>query len=318
MRNMAGKPMALVITACGFALPASFGASALAVQRLVAPGQEWQTLAPDIKPGDQIILMPGRHRPAVFESLVGQPGRPITIRSADPANPSEIQAEQEGLRINRAAHLVVKDLNINQATVNGICLGEPGDSPEPGHVSSNIQLRNIGVFRTGPRGQRHGLLIARSSEVHIENCRIEGWGGSGIELVACRDVTVRRCRLKGLDDHGQINGIRVRAASQRVQIEQCRLEDAGQCALSAGGLSDLREFQPPITSSAASGSACEASQVQMENCTIVGGQIAIAFINANDCLARNNTIVRPRRCVMALLDQHDDPRISPGRRNVSA
>src|SRR5262245_27377946 len=303
---------------------------AVATQLPVKPGSDWAALATRVKPGDEIILMPSKHRDATFESLMGTADRPITIRGADPQSPPLIEARLEGLRIKRAAHLVIKDLQIVGGTVSGMTLGDrPSSDPaggalaDPGnqHTTSdelqslgNIAITNVSIKRVGPRGQRHGLSLTGLVNVRLDGCLIEGWGGSGIEIVACRDVSILRCTLRGLHDHGQVHGMRARAGTDRVQIESCIIEHAGERSVSMGGASELGEFRS--LPEKPEGKLFEASRINVERCVIIGSRCPIVFVNADDCLVRNNTIIRPRKCVMALLAEQQDPRFTPGVRNV--
>ncbi|MCI0364718.1 MAG: right-handed parallel beta-helix repeat-containing protein [Phycisphaerales bacterium] len=300
---------------------------AAAVQHLVNESQNWEQLASKVRAGDEIILMPGRHRKASFESLMGTAQKPIIIRGADPRKPTDIVAERdrEAIRIKNCSHVVIRDVNIVGGTICGVTItGAPvnpkavDENGNPETMGSSITIRNVSISRVGPKGQRHGLIITGMSNVQIEDCRIEGWGGSGMELISCRDATILRCQFTGLIDHEQKNGgIRVRAGSDRIQIEGCRFINSGERAISIGGVSELSAFQPPLAANAPPGRATEAAHVRVEQCVIYGSESAIVFINADDSLARNNTIISPTRSVMALFNEHpNDPRFSPGLRNI--
>lgn len=302
------------------------GAPAGATQHLVAPGQDWQQLQNRLRPGDEVILMPGRHLPASFEQIIGLPGQPVTIRSLDPARPVDIDANRDGIRIKVAAHLVIKDLRINNATLSGITIGiVPVSKLDIAELqtSPNITIQNVGVRRVGPEGQRHGIALVAVDRGLIDNCWVEGWGGSAIELVQCRTVTVTRSRFKGLEDHGQLHGVRMRGGCDRITIQLCRFEDAGERVVSFGaGTTDINRHPPPAQPATGRGAAPAAAMLtevvrsSLEHCQIVNGRIPIAFIHADDCIARNNTIVRPRHAVLAMLIEQKSPHYSPGRRNV--
>lgn len=325
MNGIGQKHLRWALVVCACLAQALFCAPAQAVQHLITAGEDWQGLASRVRPGDEIILMPGRHRGASFDSLIGTTDHPITIRGADPKNPSTIDSQRDGIRIKRVANVVIRDLNINGGTISGITLASvaadrsmsnsDGSKPASGAVGS-VLLRNVGISRVGPRGQRHALLVTAVTDLHVENCRFEGWGGSAIEMISCHDVIITGCTFKGRDDHSQLNGIRARAGSDQIQIERCRFENAGERVISAGAVSDLKDFQPPPPTDAAPGTLVEAARVHIEHCIIVGGKYALVFDNANDCLARSNTIIRPRGCVLALISEQKDPRFSPGQRAI--
>ena len=161
-------------------------------QILVAPGQTWEDIALRVKPGDEVILMPGIHRPATIENLRGTKRRPIIIRGLDENNPSTIDAKTYGIRLVRPRHVILSDLIIDGAMVNGILIDNsapPGETRNPNEENDqaepygNITIRNVHVDRTGVRGQRHAIFLIGMANIRIEGCRISGWAGSGIEIV---------------------------------------------------------------------------------------------------------------------------------------
>ena len=311
------------------------GAPAHAAQILINPGDDWQAKAARARPGDEIVLMPGRHRPGSFDRLVGAKGAPITIRGATSDKPSIITAQLDGIRIKEGAYLVIKDLQIIGGSASGIWIaadpraegGETGPArpaavqpqPQPGvrtRRASDILIDNVSISRVGPRGQRHGLYLCGFTDVRILSVSVEGWGGSGIELLACEDVSITRCTFRGIKDHSQYCGVRARAGCDRVAVSASRFENAGDIAVCMGGKSAPEEFIPPLPEDAADASLFEASRVSVEQSVIFGGLCPVAMIHATDCVVRSSTIVRPRRCVLALVSQNTDPRLSPSVRNL--
>ena len=322
------RPTATLVLLCSLLLPWCIGAPALAVQHPVNPGDNWEALGPKIKPGDEIVLLPGKHRPASFDRLVGNSKRRIVIRSADPSNPALIEGSREVLCIKHAAHLLIKDIHITGGTIAGISLSSsqkraainnpiPGAKPEP-VPAGNVRLENVTIERIGPANgrQRHAMVIWGLEHVQIENCNFHGWGGAAIDLVACNDVSVLNCGFKAHKDHLQLFGIRTRAGTSRVQIEKCKFENAGDRVLCLGGESDLEEFMMPGNLNDPSARLVESADVRVERCLILGGKCAVSFVNADDCVFRNNTVVRPTATVLALLASQKDPRFTTGRRNI--
>lgn len=315
--------------------------SVRAAQFLINPGDDWQAKAAKLRPGDEIVLMPGRHRPATIDRLVGTAQAPITIRGASTQKPSVINAPLDGIRIKEGAHVVIKDLQIIGGSASGIWIAaeqpdsnaqEPAPSTEapaiiiPGEATPalitrtsrarDIYIENVSISRVGPRGQRHGVFLCGFADVRINRLNIEGWGGSAIELVACEDVTITKCSFKGIKDHSQYCGIRARAGCDRVSITEARFDNAGDIAVSIGARSNPEEYIPPIPPDAPNASVFEAARISLDQCTIIGSVCPVAFIHATDCIVRNTTIVRPRRCVFALLHQSPDVRVKPTGRNI--
>jgi hypothetical protein len=287
---------------------------ARAVQHLVAAGESWQERAAKLRPGDEVILMPGKHKPGLIEVLSGTASRPITIRGVDSENPPEIEAEREGLRIRQASHIIIRDLAITGGSIAGITLGSSAGNPETD--VNNILVKNVTVRRVGPKGQRHSLALIALNRVRVENCRFEGWSGAGIDVESCRDVKISNCSFTGLDEFGQLFGVRTHAGTRQVEIDHCQFNRAGTIALCLGGVSPIDDFRPSPATDASAGSLFEAAYVNVEDCIIVDAPCAVAYVSAGDCAVRRNTIVRPRRSVLAILAEHTDARIGAGRNNI--
>ncbi len=287
-------------------------APAAGTQHLVSPGNSWEHLADRARPGDRIILLPGRHRPASFNGLQGAPGKPIRIGGLDPSNPGIVMAGREGLRFQQPQHLVIENLIITGATMRGLVInGGPGQGetrePWPAHVT----LRNVTVQRTGPRGDRHAIDLTGLSDLQIEDCHVEGWGGAGINLVGCHTVTISKCTIKGLADHSQSVGIMMRGGCTGVRITDCVIEGATERGVSIGGRTDVADFWPRMPDDAPPGSRFEARDVTVLRCVLVGSECPVAFVSCDDAFVRYSTIVRPRRWATCMIKENDDARVAP-------
>jgi hypothetical protein len=289
--------------------------TATAGQHLVRAGESWDELSGSLGPGDEIILMPGRHRDATLENVHGSAQKPVLIRGATPKDPSRIDAERYGLRLINPRHVIIKDLAIDGATIHGIHLdGAASDeegrsatrSPAPGHVS----ITNVMVTNTGPRGQRHAIHVQNVDDVRIQSCRIEGWAGSGIEVMGSKNVSISRCELVGKSDHMEVSGIRVRGMSERVRIDRCWIAEPGDQGVCIGGGTKAVDL-PELPPTSAPGSLHEATNVQVAGCLIVGGESAVAFVNCVRASVRECTIVDPRQAVVSIRTEQEDPRFGP-------
>lgn len=292
---------------------------ASATQHLISPGDDWQKLNGKLKPGDEVILMPGKHRTAILDDLNGTVDQPIIIRGLDPKTPALIQNQRDGLRFNRPHHLVIKDITLSDCGLGGISVSDgtlltaattkPSVAPPLGPIS----ISGVKVLRTGMRNDRDAMSFIAVDNLKIENCEIEGWNSSGIELVGCHDVVIDTCSFKGAEGFSPQCNIQVRAGSTRVQIKRCRFDSAARRTLLIGGNSKAEHFHPPLVADDKSASPAEASEVAIENCFIINSPTPFAFINADNCSARNCTIVRPRGSVFAVRSEQADPRILAAR-----
>lgn len=292
----------------------ALGRSAFAVQYLIAPGESWQERAGRLRPGDEIILMPGKHKPGIVDVLEGTAKDPIIIRGVDPEHPGEIVADRDGMRIREIRNVVIRDLIVTGGSISGISIGGSNGASED--AVHNVTIRNVTVKRVGPRGQRHAIACMGLNIVRIENCQFEGWGGAAVDLAACREAKVIGCSLKGLTDFSQLFGVRVRAGTNNVLIERCRFDNAGKIAVCLGAASSLEDFIPALSTEAEPGSVFEAAYVTVEQCVILDSLCAVVYDHSRDCAVQRNTIVRPRQTVIALLAEQTDPRFSAGHNNI--
>jgi len=310
------------VTTFGFSLllAAALAVNAGATQYMVSPNDDWSNFIPRLKPGDEVVLMPGRHIPVFVEGLVGTEQRPIIIRGFKNDFSSYIDAREHGLHLVRPQFVVIQDVRILGATGNGINVDDGGtdrdDNPDAEPWVANIRIRRVEVLRTGPSGNTDGIKLSGLRGARIEDCKIEGWGGSAIDLVGCRDITIERCTFRGLIDYAQASGVQAKGGSQNVRIADCEFHEAGQRAVNAGGSTDLRYFRPAVKDEAAPGSLSEALGIQIERCLFVGGDCAVAFVGSDRVTVQQCTIVRPTFWAFRILQETTDPRFGPSRRGT--
>lgn len=283
--------------------------AAAAEDHRVEPGEHWSRLAQAVKPGDQIVLLPGTHRPASFLALRGTEREPITIRGVDAEHPAEIAAEGSGLLLQSPRHLVLQDIVVTGARQNGINIDDQDGSGTIGDPwEADLTLRRVTVRATGPAGNTDGIKLSGLRRVRLESCVVEGWGGSAIDLVGCHDVVIEGCILRGVKGYEQSSGIQTKGGSSGVTIIGCRFEDAGSRAVNLGGSTGLGYFRPPVPEDAAPGSRFEAERVRVERCVFLGGECAVAIVGARGAEVVACTIVGPRRWPFRLLQETTDPR----------
>jgi hypothetical protein len=297
----------LILTAC---------ASVSADEHRVEPGQPWSHLAGRLRAGDEVVLMPGVHRPAMLAGLRGEPERPIVIRGLDAANPARIEIDPgrggTGLHLRRPRHVVLRDVVVEGARHNGVNVDDTDESGVIGEPwEAHLTLRRVRVLRTGPRGNTDGIKLSGLRGVRVESCVVEGWGGSAIDMVGCHDVVIEKCVFRGLPGHEQSSGVQAKGGSTNVRIVDCRFEEAGGRAVNLGGSTGLEYFRPGVPGSAEPGTWFEARDVTVERCVFVGGECAAAFVNSRGGVVRDCTIVGPRRWAFRLLHETADARFAP-------
>jgi hypothetical protein len=288
-------------------------------QHVVEPGRDWSRAASQARPGDVIVLAEGVHRPAMIDGLEGTPDRPIVIRGTGPDTPARIDAARSnfGLMLRRPRHVVIQDIVITGAAGNGVNIDDGAGHDAAGEPwPADLTLRRVAVERTGPRGNTDGIKLSGLRAVRIEDCRVEGWGGSAIDMVGCHEVSITGCTFKGLPDHDQSSGVQAKGGSSDVRVVECRFENAGQRAVNLGGSTGLPYFRPAVPADAAPGTLYEAENIIVERCVIVGGDCAVAFVNSRGGIVRRCTISGTSRWVFRLLHENNDPRFGPSEGGV--
>jgi hypothetical protein len=184
---------------------------------------------------------------------------------------------------------------------------------DPTRPSHHVTLRNIVVRDIGPRGNHDGIKLSGVDDFLVENCTVERWGsgGSGIDMVGCHRGVIARCTFRG----GGANGVQAKGGSAEITIRTCRFEDAGERAVNLGGSTGDDSFRPRLTDFPGGGKY-EAKDVRVEGCTFVGSGAAVAFVGVDGAVVRYNTIYRPGRYAVRILQERADPGFVPCRNGV--
>jgi hypothetical protein len=255
--------------------------------------------------GTTILLAPGTYRGELhLKGLRGEPNRPIVLAAADGKQPPVIEGGGGGLQFSSPAHLELRDLVIANTGGNGLNIDDSGNAETPAH---HIVLENIFVHDIGPSGNRDGIKLSGVDDFSIRGCRVERWGsdGSAIDMVGCHRGVLRDCRFSEARADSA-NAVQTKGGSREILIEHCRFENAGGRAINAGGSTGLPFFRP-------SDATYEAQDITIRQCTFIGGGGAIAFVGVEGALVENNTIQRPQRWVLRVLQETTAERFVPCR-----
>lgn len=247
-----------------------------------------------VRPGQTILIAPGRYQPGVYvERLEGRPGAAITISGEDLGNPPVFEGGAEAWHLSRCKHLVLRRLVVHGQSGNGINIDDGGQRAEP---AGPIVLENVHVSRVGPGGNRDGIKLSGVADFTIRRCTVEGWGGQAIDLVGCHRGVIEECFFRGLEGFSLATGPQTKGGTSEVVIRRCLMIDAGQRAVNIGGSTGMAYFRPPEAK-------YEAKKITVEGCTFIGSMAPIAFVGVDGAVVRYNTIIRPSRWVMRILQE---------------
>ncbi len=250
------------------------------------------------KPGTRIRIAPGNYRPGVSaRDLHGTAHAPIVIEGTDAKNPPVFRGGTTGWHLSDCSHLTLRNLSVSGQSGNGLNIDDGGTYDTPAH---HILLENISVADIGPTGNHDGIKLSGVDNFVVRRCRIEGWGGQAIDMVGCHRGVIEKCRFAGKPGFSQNAGPQTKGGSSEIVIQACRFDGTIGRAINLGGSTGKAFFRPL-------GAKYEARQITVEGCTFVGSQAPIAFVGVDDAVVQYNTIIRPEKWVMRILQETRDP-----------
>lgn len=309
---MLQRTLLLTVTAAATLLAAQAGARQTPAPVMVQDANELQQALAKARPGARILLAPGRYAGGIFfKGLRGAPGRLIVVAGTDPKNPPVFVGGDTGLQLSDAAYLELRDLTFTGANANTLNIDDGGDYDQSAHHITLRRLHIAGMVE-GP-GNRDGIKLSGVADFRVEDCQVENWGsdGQGIDLVGCHRGVFQNCVLRHRTG-GDGVGIQMKGGTSDVVLRRCRFEHAGARAVNIGGSTGLEFFRPPLKTEG-SGPHAEARNVVVEGCTFVGGSAAVAFVGVDGAIVRFNTIYRPQRGALRILQETRAPGFVPSR-----
>lgn len=276
---------------------------ALAADVAVRTPDEFRAAVAHAKPGTQILLAPGDYGGGFrFNNVRGEAGNPVVIAAADPHKPPVFSKAKTGIHFSNPAHLELRDLVFTAITTNGLNLDD-GGHPEPGDGARHIVLRGLQVSDIGGGGNEDGIKLSGVSDFQIIDCTIERWGtggGSAVDMVGCHRGRIEGSTIRHTSPPN-CTGLQCKGGSSDIVIRGNRFEFAGGRAVNIGGSTGLQFFRPAL---AKGGSHAEARNIRVEGNTFLGGMAAVAFAGADGAIVRFNTIERPERWALRIVQEN--------------
>ena len=276
----------------------------------VSTAAEFAVALKAARPGDTIRLAPGTYR-GVFDAanLQGTVESPITI-TGDPKQPAVLVGRNTGLKLSAVAHVTVRDLVIDGFADNGLNVDDAGKFDRPSH---HVTLQNVRVLGPAGGGNRDGIKLSGVTDSAVLGCVVDRWGGggSGLDMVGCHRVVVAGCKFT----RGGFNGVQAKGGSSQVRVVRCRFEDAGERAVQAGGATGLDYFRPPLAGVPV-GKRTECRDFVVEGCAFSGSEAAVACCSADGVTVRFNTVYRPGKYFLRILEEQTAAGFAPCRGGV--
>lgn len=240
-------------------------------------------------PGANIKIGPGEYPGGYSVSGVAD----LKIEALDPATPPVFRGGKLAWHFSRCPNLIVRGVIVVGQTDNGINLDDGGlrDQPVTGVTLERIEVRDI-----GPTGNHDGIKVSGLDALTIRDCKIEGWGGEGMDLVGCHRVVISSCELKGKEGFSASAGIQMKGGCSEIVVEKCRFIRAGQRPINLGGSTGMPYFRPPEAK-------YEARALTVRDNVIEGSPCAAAFVGLDGGEFSGNTILYPEKWVFRILQE---------------
>jgi hypothetical protein len=286
--------------ACGLGGPTRLEA---APERVVdvSSVEELRRAAGDARPGTRIRLAPGTYAGGIhLTGLAGAAGRPIVFVARDPANPPVIDGGGSGLHLTDAVHVEVDGLAFRGQRGNGVNVDDGGSPDSPTH---HVTLRRLQVRDVGPNGNCDGIKLSGLQDLRVEDCTVERWGlgGSAVDLVGCLRGTIQGNTFRHGPTAAGASGVQMKGGSAEILVRSNRFEHAGGRAVNAGGSTGLQYFRPPLETW--KGPKHEARALTIEGNTFLASQAPVAFVGVDGAVFRFNTVYRPERWALRILQE---------------
>lgn len=250
------------------------------------------------QPGTAVRIHSGTYAPDQYISdLAGTADAPIWIGGAPGETPPVISGGGEALHFSRARYLVVHDLEVVGASGNGINIDDGGAVDDP-DATRFVVFRDLEIHQIGQGGNQDCLKMSGVNDYWVLDSEFHecGAGGSAIDHVGCHQGLLAR---NFFHDNGG-NAVQCKGGSEDIEIRANRMVDSGQRAINMGGSTGFEFFRPPLQMGAPN---AEARDIRVIANTIVGGETPLAFVGCVDCVALNNTIVRPHNWLLRILQE---------------
>jgi hypothetical protein len=281
-------------------LPALLVAATAGAQDRVENSAQLRRAVERAKPGRVISLAPGEYTPCRLVGVVGTRGKPIVIEGG------EFSGGTCALHLVDCRYVTLRNLTVKGCSGNGINIDDGGSFDSPAH---HIVLENVTVLDTGPRGNRDGIKLSGVDDFAIRRCRVAGWGGSAIDMVGCHRGVVEDCTFEGKAGFSQSNGVQMKGGSKDILVHGCFFKDAGHRSVNVGGGTGLAYFRPQDA-------RFEAEDITVAGNRFTGSQAFVAFVNARRARVLKNTMHRPGKWVLRILQETTHERFPPCRENV--
>jgi len=259
------------------------------------------------KPGTRILLEGGNYGAGFhFGNLRGEEKQPIVIAATDTNNPPVFRDGNVAMHLSNPAYVELHNLIFTKLSQNGINIDDGGGKTNAS--ARGVVLRGLRISDVGGDGNNDGIKLSGIWDFRVTGCTIERWGtrgGSAIDMVGCHRGVIEGNTIRHNDPEPQnCTGVQGKGGTTDVVIRRNRFENAGGRAVNIGGSTGLQYFRPALVEGS---EHAEARNLRVEGNTFVGSSAPVAFVGVDGAVVRFNTIERPGRWALRILQENKAP-----------
>ena len=245
-------------------------------------------------PGDTILVHSGAYRgDQSLQGLQGASGKWIYL-IAEKSGTVLFEGGTSAWRGTDIAWLHIEGFVFTGQTGNGVNLDDGSTYASPAH---HIVLQHCTFRDMAATGNNDLLKLSGVDELTIQQCTFLNGsrGGSGIDMVGCHKGLIRQCRFENMG----AKAVQMKGGSSDIRIEACTFKNAGSRAINLGGSTGQAFFRP-------ANATWEATGLKVYSNLFIGSEVPVAFVGCTRSEVVNNTIYKPGRWVIRILQENRD------------
>jgi hypothetical protein len=256
----------------------------------------------ELRAGTTLLLEPGVYSGNIYlRDIAGNDKQPIVIQGADPANPPVFEGGSQAIHLANCSYVTLRHMKVRGFPTNGINIDDGGTFETPAH---HIVVENLTIVDTGPTGNHDALKMSGVDHFLVRQCRFEGWGGSGIDMVGCHHGRVEDCIFTGRTGFSQSNGVQLKGGTEDVLVQCCLFQHTGHRSVNLGGSTGRSFFRPRVLD-------YEAKNITVAGNHFVGSMAPVAWVTSDGGHVHHNTIIMPENWVLRILQESPDAQFTP-------
>ena len=253
----------------------------------IPAGLAFDSIAPALRPGDEVVLERGVHLCFTLTDLRGERDRPIVIRGEvgeEPAPFPYVKAREFGIRLVRPRHVILRDLMVGNGS-GPLVLLEGAVGPDGRPQEANVQVASLRLLQDQAVPMQDGLVLRDIDRVDAREITVRGWNRAAVRLERSSRCSLNFGVLDPRKGLPQDTGVEVTQGCRQVAVSMVSLGPGVRTAFRLGSCEGL-----PADTAAA-------SDLQVVRCSVPDAE-RFAWIGGVEGLRlRWNTVTDPRRCI---------------------